>query len=237
MALHRTDPSSPSGFHSAAVQLSAAPPAPQRTLLYHVISSLFSILVVGSLTLYMQRPDPPAITLQPPPTLAPTSTPPPTATPGPVTVFVSGAVPHPGLYTLAPGARVGDALLLAGGALPEADALRINQAEFLFDGAQIFVPSATIGQTTAAQSAASGAVSTQPLTVGSLLSNATSSAVGAINLNSATLEELMSLPGIGQTKAESIIAGRPYASVEELERVSGIGPSTVENLREYVSVE
>ena len=236
MALHRTDQPAaapPTAFKQAP----SAAPHPMRTLLHHSISSLFTILVIGILIFYRQRPDPPAIVLHPPPTLAPTATPFPTATPGPITVYVSGAVQQPALYTLPPGSRIGDALALAGGLLPEADTARINQAEFLFDGAQIFAPTLVAGQPAAAPGALAAGISNPPLTVGALLSNAPSSSSGLVNINTATLEELMSLPGIGQTKAESIVAGRPYASIEELERVSGIGPSTVEKLRAYVAVQ
>ncbi|MEZ4709645.1 MAG: ComEA family DNA-binding protein [Caldilineaceae bacterium] len=235
MALHHTD-------HSPAeAQTRVAPnphptPNPLRTLLHHAMSSLFTLLVVGGLLFYRQRPDPPAIVLQPPPTLAPTATPLPTATPGPITVYINGAVQRPALYMLAPGSRVGDVILLAGGLMPDANTSRINQAEVLSDGDQIYVPStdaqALANNNRSADADAPGA----GLTVGALLRSASPS-TKLININTATLEELMLLPNIGETRADSIIAGRPYATVDELERVSGIGPSTLEKLREYITVE
>ncbi len=80
--------------------------------------------------------------LQAPPTLptpAPTI-PPQTPTPSPLVVFVSGAVQHPGLYTLPAGARIGDAILAAGGLLPQVDPAFVNQAQPLVDGAQLHIP-------------------------------------------------------------------------------------------------
>lgn len=58
---------------------------------------------------------------------------------------------------------------------------------------------------------------------------------GGVNLNTASIDELTTLPGIGKTRAEAIIAGRPYRSVDDLEKVRGIGPSTIERLRPLVT--
>ncbi|MEZ4658463.1 MAG: ComEA family DNA-binding protein [Caldilineaceae bacterium] len=235
MALHRTDHST---THAQAPLTQAPQPAPNplRTLLHHSMSSLFTLLLAGGLMFYRQRPDPPAIVLHPPPTLAPTATPLPTATPGPITVYVNGAVQRPALYMLAPGSRVGDVILLAGGLLPDANASRINQAEVLSDGDQIYVPPTDAQALTANSASADANTPGTGLTVGALL-RSTISSDKLININTATLEELMLLPNIGKTKAENIIAGRPYATIDELERVSGIGPSTVDKLREYVTVD
>lgn len=84
--------------------------------------------------------------LQTPPTLAPTPSPLPAAQPtaaptrSPLVIFVSGAVAQPGLYTLGPNARIGDALAAAGGLLAGVDAALINQAQPLVDGAQVHIP-------------------------------------------------------------------------------------------------
>lgn len=188
------------------------------------------LLIAGLLTLWLRRPTPPPIALQPPPPPPPTPTPSPTPTPMPLVVFVSGAVARPGLYTLPPGARVGDALAAAGGLTEDAAAALVNQAEPLFDGAQVHVPR----QGTENQA---GAVP-PPGVSGSAAPGAPATDAGdkPVDLNTATPEELMGLPGIGPTKAAAIIAHRPYASVEELLRVPGIGERTLEQLRPLVTV-
>jgi len=138
-------------------------------------------------------------------------------------VHISGAVKSPGIYTLPDGARVFEAIAAAGGALPEADVHALNLAEPLFDGRKITVPHAgelkTGGQVTPAPAAPQ---------------------VGRINLNTATAAELEKLPGIGPARAEAIRRDREkngqFRRVEDLSRISGIGPKTVETLREHVTV-
>ena len=185
----------------------------------------------------LRRPTPPPIVLHPPPTPAPTETPAPTATPGPLFVFVSGGVHSPGMYELPAGARVGDAVARAGGLLAGADPALVNQAELLFDGAQVHVPlpqspGAEGASTTGAPSAGLSGQSS-PAAAG-VSSNAPSG--GLVNVNTASLEVLTTLPGIGPSKAAAIIAERPFDSVEELERVPGIGPKTVATLAPLVKV-
>lgn len=157
----------------------------------------------------------------------PTVTPGPTATPGPVTVFVSGAVVRPGVYTLPGGARVLDALDAAGGSLPTAAAEGINLAVLLRDEVMIYVPlqGDVVSPPTAGASGGTRA-----------LDGDWGGAVGPpVNLNSAGADELEALPQIGPAKAAAIIANRPYASVDELERVPGIGPATLAELRPLVT--
>jgi competence protein ComEA len=190
------------------------------------------LLLVGLFAWTTRRPDPQPIVLQPPPPVQPTATPLPTATPAPIVVFVSGAVAAPGLYTLAVEARVGDALEAAGGLVEEANLVAINQAERLWDGAQVHVPS--VVEIAAEDVPTAGVSGGEPPPVAAASSGSSS---GRININSASLEELTSLPGIGTTKAEAIIAARPYASVDDLDRAVGIGAKTVEQLRELVTVE
>ncbi len=101
---------------------------------------LACLLFVGLFALLTRHSDPPPIVLQPPPTPLPSPTALPTTTPASLVVFVSGAVVAPGLYTLPPEARVGDALSAAGGLTAAAAAAAVNQAEHLWDGAQIHVP-------------------------------------------------------------------------------------------------
>ena len=208
-----------------------------------LLGFLLSAIISGALMWLLRRPTPPAIVLHPPPTPAPTQTPPPTATPGPLQVFVSGGVRNPGLVELPAGARVGDALAKAGGLVPDADPALVNQAEIAFDGAQIHVPlpqpqidtdaSSPSPSVNQPQAGVSGDV--PPAAAPSGQSNAP--AGGLVNINTASAEELTALPGIGPTKAAAIINGRPYDAVADLERVSGIGPKTVETLAPLVTTK
>jgi competence protein ComEA len=140
-------------------------------------------------------------------------------------IFISGAVQTPGVYELPAGARIVDALERAGGFTPDANVNAINQAAPMRDGDQVYVP--TLEEEPTAPTP--GLSSSEPA--------AASSAGGLINVNSASPAELEQLPGIGPSRAQDIIANRPYASVDELERVPGIGPATLEKLRPYVVVE
>jgi competence protein ComEA len=144
-------------------------------------------------------------------------------------IFVSGAVQAPGVYPLPAGARVVDALEAAGGFAPDANVNALNQAEPLHDGVQIYVP--TLAEE----------VPTPPVGVSGEAASSSEGESrrgdGLINVNTATQAELESLPGIGETRAQEIIANRPFQSVDDLERVPGIGPATLEKLRPYVVVE
>jgi competence protein ComEA len=139
-------------------------------------------------------------------------------------VSVVGGVRHPGLVTLAPGARVADALAAAGGLLPGADAASVNLAAVVTDGQQIAVgvPGAT-GDTGAQPSSSSGAGGGAP-----------------VNLNAATAADLDGLPGIGPVLAQRIVDYRlqqgPFTSVDQLDDVPGIGPALFAQLRKRVIV-
>jgi competence protein ComEA len=147
---------------------------------------------------------------------------PPTATThvAEMVVHVAGAVVHPGVYRLQPGARAIDALDAAGGPTLDADPGRINLAALLRDGERVFIP--RIGE--AAPSAAGGGDEER----------------GPIDLNTATAAELDSLPGVGPSTAAAIIDHRerngPFTSVEQLLDVRGIGPAKLDQLRELVTV-
>ena len=231
----------PTPATDAARSASDAPSKAAANATFHLFSFLLGLLcalvLVGGTLLLLRRPEPAPIVVQPPPTPAPTATPLPSPTPAPITVFVSGAVARPGLYEVSADARVGAALALAGGLTEEADAVIVNQAELLWDGAQIHVP-----YLAEAPSALAGmVVSSPPAGVsGSAPEAVRSSGVdlnaGLIDLNLATATELETLPGIGPSKAAAILANRPYATVDDLTRVPGIGEKTVEQLRAYVAV-
>lgn len=140
-------------------------------------------------------------------------------------VHVAGAVARPGVYRLPAGARVRDAVRRAGGATARGDADAINLAAQVQDGAQIVVPRR------GAAAAAAGSPGTA----------APDAAPAApVNLNSATLEQLDTLDGIGPVTAQAIIAWRTehggFRTVDDLGQVSGIGPKTLEALRDHVAV-
>jgi competence protein ComEA len=158
---------------------------------------------------------------------------------GPVVVSVVGLVHKPGLVTLAPGARIADALTAAGGALDGADLIGLNMARRVTDGEQIIVGIV----------AAPG----QPAAMGSSISAEPSSAApeatptgkasapkGLVDLNAATAEELDALPGVGPVTAAAIIAWRDangrFTSIDQLGDVDGIGPARLEKLRDLVRV-
>ena len=227
----------------------AASDASEATVLRYVgLGFLFGFLLcailAGGLMWLLRRPAPPPIVLHPPPTAAPTPTPPPTPTPGPLFVFVTGGVRNPGLVELSAGARVGDALAKAGGLLAGADPALVNQAELVFDGAQIHVPlpqpqTGVDASTTlpAANQPAPGLSGEAPPPTAASSGHANAPASGLVNINTASADELTALPGIGPSKAAAIIADRPYDSIGDLERVPGIGARTVETLTPLVTTE
>ena len=152
-----------------------------------MLGLITALILLGAALLFWPRPQPAAVQLQAPPTpaadpavttaAAPAAASP---TPSPLVVFVSGAVTQPGLYTLAAGARVGDALAAAGGLLPEVDMALINQAQPLVDGAQLHIPAptATALPATAAQSPAGESESLAAIPVGTEADPAPMTAAG-----------------------------------------------------------
>ena len=177
-----------------------------------------------------------------------------------VRVHVAGAVNNPGVYTLPAQGRAVDAIAAASGAAADADLDRVNLAGALSDGVQIYVPhrgetaapaqiqpnggTANAGQGNAANGAAQngasqGGAHPQPART---LTPAGSAQKGStpVNINTATAEELQTLPRIGPAMAQRIIAWREahggFRSVDELDAVPGIGPSMLENLRPLVTV-
>lgn len=141
-----------------------------------------------------------------------------------VVVDVVGAVRSPGLYRLAQGTRIADAVARAGGATRAADLAAVNLAAPLADGEQVVVPRRV--------AAAAGAPPGAPTAAGSL-------PTGPVHLNTATLEQLDTLPGVGPATAQKILDYRTahgaFASVDELDAVPGIGPARLDALRDLVA--
>jgi len=149
-----------------------------------------------------------------------------------VVVHVAGAVASPGIVELPQGARVAQAVELAGGAVEGAELSAINLARVLVDGEQILIP--MIGQVPAPAAEATVSVPPPPD-----LSQMRDDA-GRINLNQASATLLQELPGIGPALAGRIVDYREqvggFGSVEQLQEVSGIGPAVMNNVRDQVSV-
>lgn len=191
--------------------------------------SLAWLALLGVVLLVTRRPSAEPIEIIPPPTLPPTHTPAPTATPGPLRVDVSGAVQQPGLYTLPPGSLVADAITAAGGPAPDADLDRLNKAMALLDGSQVYVPRT-------AEVAPAPLLNLAPAPTPETSAAAPGPDV-RVNINTATLEELDTLPGVGPATAQRIVDGRPYSTIEDLMRVKGIGQATFDKLKEHITVQ
>jgi competence protein ComEA len=162
---------------------------------------------------------------------------------GPVVVSVVGLVHTPGLVTLAPGARIADALQAAGGPVDGADTFGLNMARPLGDGEQIVVGLAPIpGQPRAlGSSVASGSAPIPGAPTPAPVSGSVKPKAGEVlDLNTATVEQLDALPGVGPVTAAAIVAWRQangkFTSVDQLADVDGIGPARLEKLRALVRV-
>jgi competence protein ComEA len=141
------------------------------------------------------------------------------APPAKLLVHVVGAVHRPGLYRLDEGSRTADAVHRAGGATRRADLAQINLAAPVADGAQVVVPTRS------------------PIGAGQMSTNA-GLPQGPVHLNTATLDELDELPGVGPVTAQKIVEYRQtqgaFASVDDLDAIPGIGPARLEELRKRV---
>jgi competence protein ComEA len=143
------------------------------------------------------------------------------AAPPRLVVHVVGAVRRPGLYRLVHGARIADAVRRAGGATRRADLSLVNLAAQVSDGSQVVVPRREVVEAGADESGVGGA------------------AGGPVHLNTATLDELDGLPGVGPVTAQKILDYREqhgaFSSVDDLDAIPGIGPARLEQLRELVA--
>jgi len=179
---------------------------------------LVAVAIIGGMILLLAtRPQPVQITIIPP---QPTASPVPSPTPESITVYVTGAVGQPGaLVTLVHGSRVQDAIVAAGGALASADTARVNLAGIVRDGDQVHVP--VMGQDAPAL----------PTPMGGAI----------VYINTASAEDLMTLPGVGAVLAARIIeyrdANGAFADLAALDAVEGIGASLLAQLEGKLSFE
>lgn len=180
----------------------------------------------------------------------------PTVAPAPLTVkvHVTGSVNKPGVYQLASSARVIDAVNAAGGATSSADLQRINLAQTIIDAEQVFVPrrmqrtpSATVAPRLRPSRATLPPVTVpgatppvNPMVSTTLAAGAASSSSGKVNINTATVEQLDTLPGVGPSTAKAIITYRtqkgPFKKTSDLLNVPGIGPAKYDAMRSAVTV-
>ncbi len=161
----------------------------------------------------------------------PTATPLPTATPMPVNVFVNGEVAEPGIYQLPHDAMVQDALAVAGGFTADAFIDIVNLAQPLSDGMHVHVPPLT------ESTAAIPLISTPPPT-----SKTDGETAGdLIDLNRASKSDLETLPGVGPSTAQKILDYRedngPFAIIEDVMNVSGIGPAKFEKMANFITID
>jgi competence protein ComEA len=147
------------------------------------------------------------------------------AAPPRLVVHVVGAVRRPGLYRLVHGARIADAVRRAGGATRRADLSLVNLAAQVSDGSQVVVPRREVVESGAASESGESGVGGAP--------------GGPVHLNTATLDELDALPGVGPVTAQKILDYREqhgaFSSVDDLDAIPGIGPARLEQLRELVA--
>lgn len=145
-----------------------------------------------------------------------------------IKVDIQGEVKNPGVYEFEEGMVIDDALKKAGGLSKEADLeyieKNINRAEKLTDQQKIYIPA--YGEN---NQDSDGGNSRDQVLSGSVES-------GKININTASIGELDSLPGIGPSYAQSIIDGRPYSSIEGIKSIKGIGDATYEKIKDLITV-
>ncbi|APA75341.1 ComEA family DNA-binding protein [Mycobacterium avium] len=204
-------------------------------------------VLVTVFTLIRDRPAPVMSAKLPPVEKVSTASPRSSASPSggpdrPVVVSVVGLVHTPGLVTLAPGARIADAVQAAGGAVNGADTAGLNMARPLDDGEQIVVGLAPVpGQPPVlGSSVAAGSTPAPKPPPGPGAAKAKPKTGDAVDLNTATVQELDALPGVGPVTAAAIVAWRQtngrFTSVDQLADVEGIGPARLEKLRALVRV-
>ena len=194
------------------------PPRPSLRLLSQAVLLLAVLAAVGGVVAILLRDSSPgAVEI-----VLPTSTP-----PSDVRVYVTGAVNQPGVHQVYEGARLADAVEAAGGAASDADLVAVNLAARVADEDHWHIPS--LGETLPASNATQPTVSAQDSGGGTKL-----------DINSASAAALETLPQIGEVRAGDIVAHReangPFDTIDDLIEVRGIGPRTLETIRDLIEV-
>lgn len=207
----------------------AVPPAPRSSYRPYLLMFILNLAIVAGILYLLRRETPrPVIVTQPSPRSAVTTDALPTSQ---ITVIVGGAVNQPGTLTLGNNARLADALQGAGGVRSDADLSRFDLTRALKQGETINIPARPSNSPVA-----NNLVSNTPD-----VPNLTPAHVSPVNLNTASLEQLVSLPGIGPALAQRILdhraANGPFKSIESLKDVRGIGDAVLDGLKQLVTVE
>jgi competence protein ComEA len=183
-----------------------------KSILYMTAGILLGLFLAVLVWVVARNPTGEAVMLRPVPTEKP------------IVVHITGAVPRPGVYALPRGARIQDGISAAGGFLAEAEKSQINLAQLLEDGEKLDIPYIE---------GASPVLATP-------LPEVISATTELVNINTASLAELDTLPGIGPTTAQKIIDYRdqngPFLNIEDIVNVSGIGPVSYERMKDLITV-
>ena len=194
-----------------------------KNVLYTLVGVMAGFALAGLLLFIARAPAGEPIKLLPAPTKEP------------IAVHVVGAVPRPGLYEFAEGSRVQDAIDAAGGLLASASVDTINLAALLEDGQQLNIPFKAGEE----PSTSNSSDDTSLVLPGATEASSSGSSQDLININTASVEELDSLPGIGPTIAQRIIDYRdengPFQTIEDILNVSGVGPSTFDQIKDLIT--
>lgn len=195
----------------------------------NLLNALLAVaILLGGVAFLLGRPPAATITIIPPPptgTPSPTRVPTLTPTPDPIQVYVTGEVHSPEQTVTIPfGSRAVVAIEAAGGATENADLVRVNIAQILRDGDQVHVYALPQEDEPSPETVLATPVDS-----------------GTVYINTATLEELEQLPHVGPAIAERILAYREanghFESLEDLMQVNGVGPTTIEDVAPFVSLE
>lgn len=171
-----------------------------------------------------------------------TATPLPAPTAAPIRVYMSGQVAQPGVYVLPPDSIVEQGVSAAGGFTQEAEAAAVNLAQPLQDGVQVYVPAldeAQVGQSLPTPLRSGGGITVDVGGIGGIGEEGPLSS-GLVNINTAGAAELDTLPGIGPVTAQDIIdyraANGPFASLEAIMDVPGIGEGKFAQIQELITI-
>lgn len=183
-----------------------------KSILYLASGILFGLFLAALVWIVSRSPSGEAVVLRPAPTEKP------------VVVYITGAVPRPGVYALPKNARVQDAISAAGGFLSEAEKSQINLAALIEDGEKLEIPF----------------IEGASPVLGTPLPVIVTTTTELIDINTASAAELEALPGIGPKLAQTIIDYRekngPFLSIDDLDNVPGIGAGLIERFRDQVTV-